>query len=55
MSLIEGAANKLPLISFDIETGSDEIIEDGVNGFLVEPKNATMMAEKLKCLLKTRS
>lgn len=51
MSLIEGAANRLPLVSFDIETGPDEIIEDGVNGFLVEPENVDMMAEKIKILI----
>ncbi len=51
MSLIEGAANRLPLISFDIETGPNEIIEDGVNGFLVESENASELAEKIDLLI----
>lgn len=50
MSLIEGAVNRLPLISYDIATGPDEIIEDGVNGFLVEKENTDEMAEKI-CVL----
>ena len=51
MSLIEGASNKLPLVSFDIATGPDEIIEDGVNGFLVEAENAEMMADRIEKLI----
>lgn len=51
MSLIEGAANKLPLVSFDIETGPKEIIEDGENGFLIEPENAPMMIKKIELLI----
>jgi glycosyltransferase involved in cell wall biosynthesis len=34
MTLLEGAANRLPLISFDIHTGPNEIIQNGINGFL---------------------
>lgn len=36
MSLLEGATHRLPLISFDIPTGPNEIIVDGKNGFLVD-------------------
>ena len=31
MSLLEGMGNGLPLVSFDINTGPDEIIRDGEN------------------------
>ncbi len=51
MSLIEGASNKLPLVSFDIATGPDEIIEDGINGFLVEAENAEMMIDRIEKLI----
>ena len=55
MSLIEGMANRLPLISFDIETGPDEIIQDGVNGFLVPPENREKMAERVCRLIESPS
>lgn len=51
MSLIEGAANKLPLISFDIETGPNEIIEDGRNGFLVEAQNKKQLADRIEKMI----
>lgn len=51
MSLIEGASNKLPLISFDIETGPSEIIEDGINGFLVDAGNTEMMIDRIEKLI----
>ena len=50
MSLIEGAANRLPIVSFDIETGPNEIIKQGENGFLIEKENQDDMIEKI-CLL----
>ena len=55
MSLIEGMANRLPLISFDIETGPDEIIQDGVNGFLVPPENREEMADRVCRLIESPS
>lgn len=51
MSLIEGAANRLPLISFDIPTGPKEIIIDEVNGFLVNPESDDEMIKKIKELI----
>lgn len=51
MTLIEGAVNRLPLISFDINTGPDEIIADGENGFLIPPKDAPKMQEKIEYLI----
>ena len=48
MSLIEGLATKLPLISFDIPTGPNEIIDEGVNGFLIKPEDVDEMAFKIK-------
>ncbi len=39
MTLLEGASQALPMVSFDIETGPNEIIENGVNGFLCDKAN----------------
>lgn len=51
MSLIEGAVNRLPLISFDIKTGPDEIITDGENGFLIPANDTLKMEEKIEYLI----
>lgn len=51
MSLLEGASNRLPLISFDIKTGPNEIIDDGENGFLIPENNAEKMEEKIEYLI----
>lgn len=45
--LLEGKANKLPLVSFDVQTGPSEIIESGVNGYLIEPYNMEDMSDKI--------
>lgn len=55
MVLLEAKAHKLPIVSFDIETGPDEIVDDGVNGFLVEPYNVEEMAEKINLLIEDES
>lgn len=51
MVLLEAKSNKLPLVSFDIETGPDEIIRNGVNGFLIQPYDTEEMAEKIITLI----
>ena len=51
MVLIEGAAKGLPMVSFDIETGPNEIIRDGINGFLVPDGDMAGMVEKLHTLI----
>ncbi|MDV3429597.1 MAG: glycosyltransferase [Bacillota bacterium] len=50
MTLLEAKYYKIPCISFDIETGPDEIINDKINGFLVEPYSIEKMADKI-CIL----
>ena len=47
MVLLEAKAKKLPLVSFDIETGPSEIIRDNVDGFLVSPFDINAMSEKI--------
>lgn len=54
MVLLEAKANKLPLISFDIETGPDEIIQDGINGFLIEAYNIENMAARINELIEDK-
>lgn len=51
MSLIEAAANRLPLISFDIKTGPNEIINNGVNGFLIDYDDIKTMENKIELLI----
>jgi len=52
MTLLEGIAFKLPLVSFDIPTGPNEIINQGINGYLVEPFDIEDMAKKISILIK---
>lgn len=51
MVLLEATSMSLPIVAFDCKTGPNEIITDGENGFLVEPKNVEMFAEKLMLLM----
>lgn len=51
MCLLEAKAHGLACVSFDIETGPDEIISDGVNGFLIPAYDDVKMAEKIGQLL----
>ncbi len=48
--LLEAKANRLPIVSFNIDTGPCEMVEDGINGFLIEPYDTDKMAEKLSLL-----
>lgn len=50
MCLLEAKAYNLACVSFDIQTGPNEIIEEGVNGYLVSPFDCDEMSEKL-CML----
>ena len=51
MTLLEGMANALPLVSFDIPTGPDEIIEDGYNGFLIPASDLETMSRAITELM----
>lgn len=47
MSLVEGLSYGLPEVAYDVNYGPNEIIENNVNGFLVEPKNITSLANRV--------
>jgi glycosyltransferase involved in cell wall biosynthesis len=47
MSLLEGLASQLPLISFNVPTGPNEIIIENLNGHLIEPFDKEDMANKI--------
>lgn len=47
MCLLEAKSHGLPCVSFDIRTGPDEIIRDGVNGYLVKPYDCERLAERI--------
>lgn len=49
-TLLEGAAMGKPLIAADVP-GCREVIDDGLNGYLCQPRNATDLAQKLKQFL----
>lgn len=52
MVLLEAKAKKLPLVSFDIESGPSEIIRNCVDGFLIKPFDILNMSEKICELIK---
>lgn len=49
-SLIEAAASSLPIVTCDVP-GCREVVDDGINGFLVKPKSSIDLSTKIKILL----
>lgn len=49
--LIEAFSCGIPVVAYDVRTGPREIVEDGVNGFLVPDGNEDKMVEKMHVLL----
>ena len=45
--LLEAKCNMIPIVSFDCATGPSEIIDNGVDGYLVECYNTKKMGEKI--------
>ncbi|MGP2526692.1 glycosyltransferase family 4 protein [Acidaminococcus sp. LBK-2] len=52
MVLLEGKANSLPAISFDIYSGPSDLIMNGINGYLIPPGDINEMANKINELIK---
>lgn len=55
MVLLEAKAHGIPIVSFDIMTGPSDIIDDSVNGFLIQDNDIETMAEKVSLLMKDRN
>lgn len=51
MVLLEAQAAGLPIVSFDCKCGPKDLIENGVNGFLVEEGNVDALADRLLILI----
>ncbi|ETT87159.1 glycosyltransferase [Viridibacillus sp. FSL R5-0477] len=51
LAMLESLANKTPVISYDINYGPSQVIEDGVNGYLVPNGDSEQLAEKIIHLL----
>lgn len=51
MVLLEAVASGLTIVSFDCQTGPKEIVEDGINGLLVENGNIEALAEAVLKLI----
>lgn len=47
MVITESMAEGTPVVSYNIKYGPQDIIEDGVNGFLVEPENKQQLANRI--------
>lgn len=52
--LLEANAIGLPMVSFDISTGPNEIIVDGENGYLIKPYSCEEMAKKINYLIENK-
>lgn len=53
--LIEAKSYKLPLVSFECKVGPKEIIEDNVNGYLIECFDVDYMSQKIIKLINNNS
>ncbi|MEK0305908.1 glycosyltransferase family 4 protein [Bifidobacterium favimelis] len=55
MVLLEAKAHRLPIVSFNCETGPAEIVDDGRNGFLIDGFDCNAMAGKLEELMRSQA
>lgn len=55
MCLLEAKAFCIPIVSFNIRTGPNEMIDHGRNGYLIPPFDCQDMAKKLALLMEDDS
>lgn len=51
LALVEAAGAGLPCVSYDIDCGPSEIIEEGVTGYLVSPHDVSTFAQRVCTLI----
>ena len=54
MTLLEAKSYQLPIVSFDCQTGPRDIIQDGINGYLIEGYNINLMIKKISKLMQNK-
>lgn len=55
MCLLEAKTYQLPCVSFDIPTGPNEIIEEGISGYLIEPFDCEKMISRISELIENET
>lgn len=55
MSILEARRMEVPCVSFAVKTGPLEIIQDGVDGYLVQPFHCGEMIERINALIENPS
>lgn len=55
MVLLEAQSVGLPIVSYRCPSGPEDIVKDGVSGFLVPPGDKKVFAEKLKTLMNDKT
>jgi len=54
LALLDAMGARLPIVATDI-SGNNDVVEEGVNGYLVTPGTKEGITEKVLCLLKDKS
>ena len=49
--MLEAKASGLPMVSFDVTTGPREIVEEGMDGYLIPPYDLDKMANRIELLM----
>lgn len=55
MVLLEARQHGLPIVSFNCDTGPEELVSNNVNGVLVEPLDINSMAREIDDLIKNKT
>lgn len=55
MTLLETKPYKLPIVSFDCKTGPKELVQDGVNGYLIPEGKNERMANTIRKLMENQN